>query len=291
MPRLEKWHPKYWIIVINSNLAQTRIESDFKGRGIKAFWGRDIYGDKSKEKIMYVWYPKSQYTEYDIQNRIISQYEDCPLCKIGRDIQNSIFKYKKNNHKDNYKYRIGKKTMFGKISSYFKGKSMDIIAPYGGQGAATALKIPLSMITTDLGNKIISGIAGGAGNILNEWLNKYASSKQFLRSFFTSLMYTPFDPSAGQLRAMRRQAGDLVQGLKYKSFNTFSGAIFEDPQEVINAIKGWIPSFKGFGKMFSKRSYRRPLGNDEGIAEVTPEHVTSYNQSGSFDTRKSLITY
>lgn len=58
----------------------------------KELWNREkgiirIYGkDGNMEKINQVIYPKKYYTYEYIESNILDKYEDCPLCKVGKEM-------------------------------------------------------------------------------------------------------------------------------------------------------------------------------------------------------------
>lgn len=144
-----------------------------------------------------------------------------------------------------------------------------------GQGVAQIPKFGISLVSTELGNKIINTTIGAVGNILNE---KYGGArKAFLRSFFTNMMFTFTDPTANQIREMKRNYQDLVGGLKMRSFSTAFGALVEEPQEVVGAIRSILPKLKGF-KIPSLGTFKNTLlSSDKSIQEITPDLVSKYN--------------
>ena len=86
---VEDWHSKYHIVVINEELYPTRVDKRWKPPLI-AHWGRDLYEDTNKERLMSVRYPRDKYTEDDIKHIVFTErkYDSCPMCIIGRDIIN-----------------------------------------------------------------------------------------------------------------------------------------------------------------------------------------------------------
>jgi hypothetical protein len=67
----------FWIIIINPNLPSTR-RTEWK-KGIIRQWGRD----GRKEKLKYVYYPKSEFNRADMV-RIVPKYNSCRLCEVGQ---------------------------------------------------------------------------------------------------------------------------------------------------------------------------------------------------------------
>lgn len=85
-PKLIHHKTNYWTVLINPNLVQTRKERKFKGaKGVTAQFGLNPYGDEDIEKLMYIDYPTDVYSREYMKESIIPQYDDCPLCKIGRE--------------------------------------------------------------------------------------------------------------------------------------------------------------------------------------------------------------
>ncbi|KKN07801.1 hypothetical protein LCGC14_1063390, partial [marine sediment metagenome] len=155
--------------------------------------------------------------------------------------------------------------------------------PVLGQVIAQIPKFGISLVSTELGNKIINTLIGVAGNIINEKTKKSA----LFRSLFTNMMLTFADPTANQIREVSRNVKDLVSGLKMKNFSSSFGALIEDPQEVVGAIRSAIPNFKGFKgfKNFKVPSFKkfrnRAVSRDNAIQEITPDLVTKFSGSES----------
>ena len=158
-----------------------------------------------------------------------------------------------------------------------------------GQGLAQIPKFGISLVSTELGNKVINTFIGAVGNIINEKFNN-TSKKALLRSFFTNMMFTFADPTANQMREMKRNASDLVGGLKMKNFSTAFGALIEEPQEVVGAIRSLIPNYKGFRAPSLGKFKNTMLGSDNAIQEVTPDLVTKF-QFGDPLAADDLVEY
>lgn len=161
-----------------------------------------------------------------------------------------------------------------------------------GQGIAQIPKVGISLVSTELGNKIINTTIGAIGNIVNEKFNK-TKHKAMMRSLFTNLMFTFADPTANQMREMKRNWSDLVGGLKMKNFSTTFGALIEEPQEVVGAIRSIIPSMKGFkAPSLAKFRMNLPISADKVIQAVDTSAVTTYNKGfGDALADDDLIDY
>lgn len=295
--RLETWNPKYFIVIINDNLISTRIEKDFKGKGIIAHWGKRLFDIYGKEKLMYIWYPKSDYTESYMINKIIPQYEKCPNCTFDNIFLNpfAIFKYpeNKNNYNNNKfkKWNDNKLSMTSWADAIFKNPA--ISTEIVGQGLAQIPKFAISLFTTELGNKGINTGIGIIGNLINELAGLTSGRlKEELRAFFTNLMYSFSDPTPNQIRELKRNVQDVISGLRYGNFSTFFGGIVEEPDEIIGAIKSVIPSFKGFnplGAFKGAGEFYQPVLPRRGITEVSEEIIKSYQ--GIPITERDIVAY
>lgn len=277
-------------VVMVNNYPYHRTELIDGKRGIIRVYGRD----DSMEKINYVTYKKPYYTEKYLKENVLPRYEGCPLCRIGRDIQNSKFKYsKKNNNlysKINYKKndkimnmpKMDAKRALNGIVGFFKQPDV------AGQGLAQIPKVGISLFSTELGNKLWNTLIGAVGNVVNETVlgKKIGANKQaLLRALFTNMMFTFADPTANQIREMKRNWEDLVGGLKMKNFTSAFGALTEDPQEVVGAIRSIIPSggLKGFKmpRLGLGKKFRRnlPISSDKVIQSVDTSAVSTYKPS------------
>ncbi|KKN90771.1 hypothetical protein LCGC14_0223540 [marine sediment metagenome] len=149
-----------------------------------------------------------------------------------------------------------------------------------GQGLAQIPKFAIGLASTELGNKVYNTLIGIVGNIINENTKKSA----LLRSLFTNMMFTVADPTANQIRELSRNVQDLMGGLKLKSYSTAFGALNEDPQEIVSAIRSAIPKFSGFKgfKIPSLKKFKNiSIGRTDAISEVTSDLVTKF--TGGFD--------
>ena len=147
-----------------------------------------------------------------------------------------------------------------------------------GQIAAQIPKAGIGMVSTELGNKLFNGAVGAIGNIINEATVK----REDLRSLFTNLMVSIADPTSNQLREIKRNAADLLAGLKSRSFSTAFGSLIEEPHNIIGSIKEATRfgkfSFKGFkGFKSASLSKSSPIGFDRTIKEVSPNIATVYS--------------
>ena len=158
-----------------------------------------------------------------------------------------------------------------------------------GQVLAQIPKLGIGLVSTELGNKLINGLIGAVGNIINE---KKLGGKPLLRSLFTNMMVTIADPTSNQLREISRNWKDLVGGMKAHSFNTTFGALFEEPHEVVGAIKGVMPSLRGF-KGFKLSGFAdKFMSSDKMIKSLDTSAVTTY--SGNYASRldkDDIVTY
>jgi len=298
MLRIESGNPKYWIVNINDDLISTRIERDFKGKGIIAHWGKKPSGIYDEEKLMYVWYPKTDYTESYMINKIIPQYEKCPNCTFDNIFSNpfAIFKYPKN--KNNYnnnnfkKWNENKLSMTSWADAIFKNPA--ISTQIVGQGFAQIPKFAISLFTTELGNKAINTGIGIIGTLINE-LSNYTSGRlrEELRAFFTNLMFSFTDPTPNQIRELKRNVQDLISGIRYGNFSTAFGAIVEEPDEIIGAIQSVIPSFSGFNPLGAFKGvggFQAPgVHTRRGITEISEDIIKSYQSIPI--TEKDIIAY
>lgn len=254
-----------FIIFVN-DFPYLRTEMWNSNKGIVRVYGKD----GSKEKINYVIYPKKYYDRQYIEENIIPKYENCTLCKIGKDISNINFKYDKkknniNNNNGNF-FMKSIKNMLGKFNDPIKKE-------YIGQGLGALSKFGISNITTELGNKIITSAIGAVGNVINETKVR----NDLLRAMFTHMMYAFADPTANQLREMKRNAGDLANSIKGRNFGTAFGSLLEEPQEVISAWKNLFnfSGFKGFGR---RKSYA--TAGQSSVFQTEPKKrgiVSSYS--------------
>lgn len=73
---IERLHD--FVIFVNTFPYHSREVWD-KEKGIVRIYGKD----HDRKKINYVIYPKKYFDYYEMKERILPQYEDCPLCKIG----------------------------------------------------------------------------------------------------------------------------------------------------------------------------------------------------------------
>lgn len=178
---------------------------------------------------------------------------------------------------------------------------MDKLKPIGkwftqpdvlGQGIAQIPKVGISLVSTELGNKIINTTIGAIGNIVNEKFNK-TKHKAMMRSLFTNLMFTFADPTANQMREIKRNWQDLVGGLKMKNFSTAFGALIEEPQEVVGAIRSAIPSMKlkGFKAPSLARLRNLPISADKVIQQVDTSAVSTYRGFGDPLADDDLVDY
>lgn len=297
MPRIESWNPRYWIVVINDDLISTRIERDFKGKGITAHWGKKPFGIHGEEKLMYVWYPKNDYTESYMINKIIPQYEKCPNCTFDNIFSNpfATLKYteNKNNYNNNkFKELIKNMSLTSWADTIFKNPA--ISTEIVGQGLAQIPKFTISLFTTELGNKAINTTIGVIGNLINE-LSGYTSGRlrEELRAFFTNMMFSFSDPTPNQIRELKRNVQDVISGLRYGNFSTFFGGIVEEPDEIIGAIKSVIPSFKGFdplGAFKDVGGYQAPgIHTRRGITEISEDIIKTYQSIPI--TERDIIAY
>lgn len=302
--RVEKWHPEYYIIVIDDELYPTEIDLEWKPPLI-AHWGKDIYGDINKEKLMYVWYPKNKYTEKDIEYIIFTEkkYDSCPMCVIGRDIisKKLRFKYPKTNIKNiNKKLFKREKKMKISLSGLKSILGSGAASDYIGQGLIQIPKFGISMVSTDLGNKLINGIAGIIGNVINERYNIPGRKKDILRAAMCNMMFGAVDPTANQLRSIKRSGDDMLAAIKYKQFGTAFGTLLEEPQTIISALREWIPSFgkgslgatfKSLGKSLSPSLGASTSLNAAGsLSSITPKSVTVYSPDKGL-SKKDLVAY
>ena len=168
----------------------------------------------------------------------------------------------------------------GKIKNLFR---TDLGKELLGQGIGAGGRFAVSVPTTDLGAKIFNTIIGGAGMLINEKTKK----NELFRKAFTHMFYGFADPTANQLRGVKRSWDDMVAGLRMGSFGTAFNSLIEEPQEVISA---WSQAIPKMGNLFSKLGngfsalkgkfggrFQSPIIKAQEIArEVTPEIVTSY---------------
>lgn len=178
------------------------------------------------------------------------------------------------------------------IKSTLKGVKSFLVAPdILGQIIAQIPKAGIGMVSTELGNKLINCLVGIIGNILNEKKFK----KPILRSLFTNMMVTIGDPTANQLRELKRNVSDLVGGLKAHSYKSAFGAIFEEPHEIVSSIKGALPSMGGkFNLSSLKGKFGRKnisMASDDMIQSITPDAVSVYSSLGKRLTDKDITGY
>jgi len=165
-------------------------------------------------------------------------------------------------------------------------KSFMWLPDVGGQLLAQIPKAGIGLVSTELGNKTINGLVGVIGNIINE---KKLGGKPLLRSLFTNMMVTVFDPTANQLREVKRNWKDLAGGLKAHSFNTAFGALIEEPHEVVGAIKGILPSMKGFKSVFGNGKF---MSSDKMIKSLDSSAITTYKSKfASMLDQEDIVTY
>lgn len=183
---------------------------------------------------------------------------------------------------------VGKNTA-NKIGVGLKelGKSHEFV----GQGLAQIPKFGISLVSTELGNKVWNTLIGAIGNIINEGFNT-KRTKLPLRSMFTNMMFTFTDPTANQMREITRNWKDLVGGLKMHNFNSAFGALIEDPQEIVGAVKSAIPKFGKKFKLPSLGTFKNTLlGSDNAIQEITPDLVSKYSGFGDPLAANDLVEY
>lgn len=162
-----------------------------------------------------------------------------------------------------------------------------------GQIAAQIPKAGIGMVSTELGNKLFNGAVGAIGNMLNEATVK----REDLRSLFTNLMVSIADPTSNQLREIKRNASDLLAGLKSHNFSTTFGALLEEPHNIIGSIKQAtrfgnfsLKGFKGFkGFKGASSASSSPIGFDKNIKEVSPKIVSVYGSRTL--TEQDLMSY
>ena len=167
------------------------------------------------------------------------------------------------------------------------GKSHELI----GQGLAQIPKVGISLVSTELGNKVWNTLIGAVGNMINEGYNT-KKNKLVLRSLFTNMMMTWADPTANQMREMNRNWRDLVSGAKMKNFNTAFGALIEDPQEIVGAVRSIIPKFNKKFKVPSLGTFKNTLlGSNNAVQEITPDLVSKYSTYGDPLASNDLVEY
>ena len=283
-------------------------------KGVVRYRGRD--GDYAKTN--YVKYPTSHFTEEYIRKNVLHRYDKCPKCTIGEKINNggilklkyskennTLYRKQKNNGKNNMvSLNIGNAGK--RLGTGIKelGKSHEV----WGQGLAQIPKLLIGLGSSELGNKVWNTVIGAIGNIINE---SYGTSKnikigakvtggldrkRLLRSLFTNMMWTWADPTANQIRELTRNVDDLLGGLRTHNFSSAFGALIEDPQEIVGALRGAIPKFgkfkgfKGFKAPSLNRFKNRAVSRDNTIQEITPDLVTKFsgNEYSSPSFRDSL---
>lgn len=161
----------------------------------------------------------------------------------------------------------------GKFDDFFRFMKSSDGAPYVGQGLAQLPKAGISLVSTELGNKIWNFVIGLIGNIANEWKMPPGYWKYVLRSLFNNMMWSFGDPTANQLRALKRNVSDLWAGIRTHNFGAAFGALIEEPQEVVGAIRACKPNFRAFRGFKSFRT--RPLLK-KGVTEVSSDMITRY---------------
>jgi len=188
----------------------------------------------------------------------------------------------------------------------------DAANDYIGQGLIQIPKFGISMVSTDLGNKLINGIAGIIGNVVNERYNIPGRKKDILRAALCNMMFGAVDPTANQLRSIKRSSDDMKAALKYKQFGTAFGTLLEEPQTIITALREWIPSFgKGaLSKTFKTlgtsirsssvlssptlsspaRSSSTVLNSAGTLTAIKPESVSVYSPDTNI-SKKDLVAY
>jgi len=263
MVHLEDWHPNYWIVVINPDLSPSRTEKDFKKEGIIAFFGLDFSEDQFVEKLTYVFYPKSEYSREYVESVILPQYDECPLCKIGRNIN---FINKKN---DNNKYK--NKLKLNDVKMAFRdifAKVSDRYYPYIGDALATGAKLAVP-------NALADTVIGGIITIINEYLvskKGRSSMTDIIRELGSNLLF--------------EYPAKLVRGGRSYGFSSTFQNVPEDVNQLINQIRSKVNlgGFKGFSDVFARlRTRTLP----ETLPEVSKELITSY----SSESVKDIIDY
>lgn len=143
-----------------------------------------------------------------------------------------------------------------------------------GQLIAQIPRSAIGLFSSELGNKLINGLVGAVGAIVNEKVMK----KDILKSLFANMMFSSLGGiTAGQLREMRRNARDLSGGIKSHNLSTAFGGIIEEPHEVVSAIKSVLPRFslkslKGTFSGFSDKF----LSSDKMIKALDSSAITTY---------------
>lgn len=272
MAELETWHDKYWIVVINDDLHLE--DTNFWKKGILRFWGKDPYDpDPYNKKLMYVWYPRENYSEYEMLDLILPKYDDCPLCKIGTKAkkENRPFKYPKNNNNNNNKILSVIEKMIDKIKNYF---SSDKANPIIGQGASVPLEWISDLLFGTLWGKGLQGISGLVGNILNEKITEEGRKKDILRSFLTRMMYNGAS-FGGKLREMSGDIRDMGASIKMGDFGGAFQSILKDPQEVV----GMLDEFRNAISGKSMESYQ----STEEIKDIPQIYGKGGNDYGIID--------
>lgn len=168
----------------------------------------------------------------------------------------------------------------------------DAASEYIGQGLIQIPKFGISLISTDLGNKLINGIGGAIGNIVNERYSLPGRTKDILRAALCNMMFGAADPTATQLRSMKRSAEDMIAAIKYRQFGTAFGTLLEEPETIVTAIREWIPSFgKGsLSESFKSLAGSRALDSERGITAISPKQVSVYSPDTDL-TKKDIISY
>lgn len=183
--------------------------------------------------------------------------------------------------------------MVGVLSTLNGIKNFFMQPDVAGQFIAQAPKMGFGLISTELGNKILNGVIGTIGNVINEKFNK-GKYKVLARAALTNMMTTPFDPTVNQIMELKRNVRDLVGGMKAHNFSASFGAIFEEPHKIVGAVKSLIPSKMGFNLgslkgMFARKSLS--ITSDNTVKSISPETVSVYRGLGGKLTEKDLVGY
>jgi len=215
-----------WEVIIN-RLPYHKTEVK-KGRVI--IWGRD----GNIMKINQVYYPKLFYSKERVQQLIKDYYQNCPMCYIGKSINN--FKYQKSEYKimSSLIDLLGKIPKLGDWITRNRRQSEEWLM----QSLATLIRNPIQMSTTTFGSKIISLIVGLGGSAGVSYLLKgYPNLQNELLTFFANWGSNTLDPTPEQINEMARDIRKLKDAIRFGDFYGVADAIFRAPAGVEASVR------------------------------------------------------
>lgn len=174
---------------------------------------------EKRVKIREVYYPKADYTRADTK-RLYKVLEDCPVCVIGRELGGSdthsqkTFKPEAPRMDD----RSGPSLVTGIFDPITKDQRISTV--YGSELIASAAELPVDLVTSALGGKVVKFLLGLGLTFGSRRMS--GRTKEEIQEIASHMLFRFIDPTPTQMAELK---ADLQKVRDALSFGSPMGAI------------------------------------------------------------------